>query len=193
MGPNAETFDFGAEGKPFTTSEDPSADSPSGEDFSMMHLQFGQAPLSPSPSSSQFFQVGDLCNPAFPAPSLVPSPSLQHAASVPTQALALFKDCPLRIDSGLGEWPPVQKMPDPAQEPRSLGTPHFVQSAGWGRRTSQAKAAWPENFPLDYGMNQNLLADWRPQRLVAAMPVGRRNCRRTLHRGERLGGFSGIT
>jgi len=158
--PNAETFDFGAEGKPVSTSEDPSADSPSGEDFAMMHLQFGHRAISPSPL--QFFQVAESCNSALPAPSLVSPPSLQHAASVPTQALALFKDCPLRIDSGLSKWPPVQEMPDPAQDPQSFGKPHFVQP-GWARRTSQAKPAWPENFPLDYGMNQNLLTDWRLQ------------------------------
>jgi len=157
--PNAETFDFGAEGKPFPTSEDPSADSSSGEDFAMMHLQFGHRLIFPSPP--QFFQVAESCDSAIPAPSLVTPPSLQHTASVSTQALALFKDCPLRINSGLSEWPPVQKIPDPAQDPQSFGEPHFVQP-GCARKTSQAEP-WPQSFPLDYGMNQNLLVDWRPQ------------------------------
>mmetsp|Transcript_1175 Transcript_1175/g.2150 ORF Transcript_1175/g.2150 Transcript_1175/m.2150 type:complete len:522 (+) Transcript_1175:91-1656(+) len=155
--PNAETLDFGAECKPFFyTSEDPFADSHSGKDLAMVHLQFGQAV---SPAEPQVFQVAGSCDLALSAPSFVSSPS-QHAASVPTQAQAVFKDNPLRIDSGLNDWPRVQNMPGLSQDPWSNGKPHSFQPA-WGQKTPQAKLAWPDNFPLDYGMNQPFLTDWR--------------------------------
>lgn len=158
--PNAETIDFSTEGEPLHTSEDPSADSHSGKDLAMMHLQFGHA-ISPSPP--QDFQMAGSGD-SLSAPSFVSSPSVQHAASVPTQALAAckaaFKDCPVRIDSSLNDWPRVQNMPGLSQDPWSNGKPHSFQPA-WGQKTPQAKLAWPDNFPLDYGMNQPFLTDWR--------------------------------
>lgn len=160
----AETFDGCAEDEPFNTLEEPSTESP-GEDQGMMYLQFGHEAIFPSPRRS--FQVADSCDPALSSPSMVSS-SLDQ--TLPAQSLALFKDCPLRIDSGLNEWRPfAQKIPDPARDPLSLGEPHFVQPSV-DQRTPQTKLAWPEsfprswpeNFPLDYGMNQRLLMkDWR--------------------------------
>eukprot|EP00419_Tripos_fusus_P038486 CAMPEP_0172787668 /NCGR_PEP_ID=MMETSP1074-20121228/206565_1 /TAXON_ID=2916 /ORGANISM="Ceratium fusus, Strain PA161109" /LENGTH=245 /DNA_ID=CAMNT_0013624689 /DNA_START=107 /DNA_END=844 /DNA_ORIENTATION=- len=80
--PNAEAFDFDAEGELLSTSKDPSADSDSGEDFAMMHLQFGQKAIFPSPPKD--FLVADSCNLALSASLLVPSQSRQHGGSVPT-------------------------------------------------------------------------------------------------------------
>merc|ERR1712008_266861 len=118
--PNAETFDFGAEGKPFTTSEDPSADSPSGDDFSMMHLQFGQAPLSPSPSSSQFSSGG-------PVRSCL-SCTFVGAISIPTARC----EC---ADAGLG---PFQGLPSPdRQRPRRVAS--RTEDA---RSCTRATVAW---------------------------------------------------
>jgi len=129
----AQAADAGTEGPLFPASEVASANSILDNDLGLMLPRLPR----PSPPPRRFHRVERSSGPALSTPSLVTSACLSQAgdfagvilnADVPAHALAPFKHSPVRIDSGLGDWPLSQSLPYYAQEPQYLGEPHFVQS-----------------------------------------------------------------
>lgn len=161
----AQAADAATEAPLFHASGGPSADSVLGNDVEQA-LPCLPRPSTPPPR--RFHQVERSCGPALSTPSLVASASLSQAGDlasvvpragvhdVPAQALAPFKNSPVRIDSDLGDWATMEALPYFAQEPQYLGEPHFIQPR-WGPPAPKSKLAWPGSFPLDYSMSRDSL------------------------------------
>jgi len=124
----AQAADVGTEGSRYPATDVASANSVLDNDLRLT------LPRLPQPSSPprRFHRVERSSGPALSTPSLVASASLSQAgdfaglipnADVPAHALAPFKDSPVRIDSGFGDWPLSQSLPYYAQEPQYLAGP----------------------------------------------------------------------